>query len=249
MDIKFIVDRNNDEKFNMYLVPGLKRIGVQVVQVADDETVKTLTHKYHVGRKVLIDNDMIKEDDIVVFSKEDISIVDNEFKQKVQYLFEQKTDVGVVGVLGAEQINEEGFWSDAENNPIGHIIKGLSSGKGQGEPHAIGPVGYYDDAVMVDSNFFMIRASLLNEIDFDTDTLKGDNHLCAMDLCMQVLKRGYKISVADILIYQESFGHFSTSDSYKESKKLFDAKYKDIGFPITINSFEFDRPEIVEVEI
>jgi len=250
MDFKFVVDRKDDNKFNMYLMNSLKRIGVQAVQVADDpEKAPSVMSKYSLGTDALVKQNLVTDDDIVVFSKEDINIVDNEFKAKVEYLFETKDDIGIVGVIGTEKISKDGWWLDKENVPVGHIIKGLSSGNGQGEPYEVGPIGYYDDIVAVDSNFFLVRASLLKEISFDKETLSMDNDLCAMDLCIQALQNGYRIAVADILIYQESTNHLSTSKGYEESQKIFNEKYKDLEFPITINSFTFDRPETVEVEI
>jgi len=70
-----------------------------------------------------------------------------------------------------------------------------------------------------------------------------------MDMCVQTLQMGYKVAVADMLVYHRSSRTRNVTDSWTASKKLFNEKYKDLEFPIKSENIITKRDEVMEVEI
>ncbi|MFA5484927.1 MAG: glycosyltransferase [Candidatus Pacearchaeota archaeon] len=251
MEIKFVIPRNDDQIFESHLYNSLKKIGCQAIQIANDSSIKSITHKYNLAVNILR-NATISEDELVVFSHEDVSIIDAQFFDKITYLFNSRPDVGIVGIVGSEKISMDGWWLDTRNNPKGRILQRnikRNIKRGMGTLIEFSNVGFYDNVVSVDNCFFVVRGTLLNRINFDITNMINDNHFYCNDLCFQSLLNKYKVVVADILIYHHSTEHFEISNEWTESQKIFVEKYKDMKFPITINSFDLNTPEIIEVKL
>jgi hypothetical protein len=167
-------------------------------------------------------------------------------------IFEEKPDVGIVGVVGTEIIDKDGFWITDKKIPRGHIVVGENSNEpGKGRHELFGAIGYYDDMVNIDNCFFAIRYSLFEQIAFDINILKDDNYFYASDICVQCLSKGFKVAVADIMVFHNSIAIKTKeeSDDYKKSKELFFEKYKNFEYPISINNFEVDKCEVMNIEI
>tara|TARA_Y100000310_G_C20704121_1_gene833216 strand:+ start:9300 stop:10073 length:774 start_codon:yes stop_codon:yes gene_type:complete len=257
MIIHLVVAKDNEQTFNSHLVPSAKRFNVNCFQVGDKPDAngnivkKSIGEKYNIMIGMLNQQNIINDDTIVVFVHEDINILDNLFIEKLNTLFTEKPEIGMMGVVGVEQIQEGGWWLDEENKPVGHMVKGVDGENiTKGEHATFGGVGYYDNIAAVDGSLIAIRASLLKDITFDTDTLKSDRNMYAMDIGMQILQKGYRLCVADILVYHASRRLDHITDDWKVSKKLFDEKYKE-QLPVTIESILklSEREEILEVEI
>lgn len=257
MIINLVVAKDNDEIFNTHFVPSVKRFNVQCFQIGDkpDENgniiKKSITEKYHIMTKMLLDNNVLNDDSVIVFVHEDVNIFDNHFIDKINMIFSEKPDVGVLGVIGTKKISKEGWWLDENNIPVGHIIQGID-GKNitEGEHKCFGTVGYIDDCVSVEGCVFAVRGSLLkSDINFDIENFKIDRDLYAMDISLQALLKGYKVAVADILVYHRSNRVNQISDTWKNSKIIFNNKYKNLNFPIESKNIITKRNEIMEVEI
>lgn len=259
MEIIFIVAKENNETYNQFIAPSLNKLKHQCMHIGDksDATTgvinkKSITEKYNIVCNILKEQNLATDDKLFVFCHEDINILDNLFIEKVKMIFEEKLDIGILGIAGVETITEYGWLYDKDNNPKGHLILGNIQGKiGQGDHKLIGAVGYYDNIVAIDGCMFVVRGSLIknNNIQFDLENFKNDRNMYAMDICMQSLISGFKIAVADILIFHNSTRTMTASNEWIESKKIFNEKYKELEVPITINSFNIDKSEVMTVNI
>jgi len=257
MNINFVVARENDNTFNSYFVPSARRFAIPCFQIGDKAdnngniVKKSINEKYHTICKMLIDNNVVNDDSVIVFIHEDINILDNHFIEKVDTVFSEKPDVGILGVAGVKQISKEGWWFNEENKPVGHMVEGVD-GKNiaDGKHNIYGTVGYIDDCAAVEGCVLAVRGSLIKSgLIFDIDTYKNDRDIYAMDICVQSLLKGYKVAVADILVYHKSNRTKNISESWNISKQIFNDKYKDIQFPIKPENIIKKRDEIMEVEI
>jgi len=259
-NIKVIIPRHNDAKYKMFAEPSTKKIGTQALQVFDKVpgANESIFKKYNAGIEAAMNADLT-DDDIVIFMHEDIGMVDNLFKEKIELLFTEKTDVGLVGIAGATELTEKGgWWMTTPDKMRGHLIQGKDGG-GQGEGfHLVkGPIGYFDDLVAIDGCFMVTKGRFLKEgISFDTETFEH-NDFYDIDFGFQFLDKGYKIAVADILIYHQSTGMGVFKDEWKSSRdKLFE-KWKAKGYtmPFKVGDEEGQfKPkqelnEIVEIDI
>lgn len=176
----------------------------------------------------------ITNDTIIVCSYNDVNILDNLFDFKLKSIFEKKPNIGMVGVVGTNIINKniELF----KNNSYGHLIDGNNKiNINDGKYKKFGNIGFYDNIVAISDCFYAIRGSLI------LNGLKiNNNKNYIVELCIDVLKSKYKIAVADILIYK----HSTIDNIIIENDSI-----NDVSLPITIKSFNFDRSDIVDVEI
>lgn len=258
MEIIFIVARENEEIYNNLVAQSLNKLKHQCLQIGDKPNSegkiikKSITEKYNISLSVLKDQKLATDDKIFIYCHEDVNILDNLFIEKVNMVFEEKPEIGILGVVGVENITEHGWLYDKDNKPKGHLILKTDKGKfGQGNHKTIGNVGYYDNVIAIDNCIFAIRGTLIKDdiIQFDIENFSKDRNMYAMDICMQCLKGGYKVAVADILVFHNSLRNMTVSDEWIESKKIFNNKYKDLKFPININSFKIDKSEVMSIEI
>ena len=257
MEILCVVARGDDQNFNTFLGPSLNKFKLKCVQVGDkpDEMgnigKKSTNEKYIIGCDVLKQQNLLNDDTVVVFIHEDSNIIDNLFVEKINFLFSERSDIGVVGAVGVESISNDTFWMSPENRPLGHMVLG-GDGKsiGKGDYRKFGPIGMFDKVVAIDNSIIIVRGSLIRDgLTFDGDTLKSDSNMYGMDISIQALQKGFKVAVADILTFHNSKRNLTMNDEWVASKMLFNEKYKDLTFPITVDSFEFDESEVVDVEI
>lgn len=231
MDITYIVPRNDDSVFERCLLRYFKQKASRTIQISNNPEIKSICHKYSKGIDICREKNLL--DGVIIFSHEDITILDNFFEDKIKYIFETNNSIGVVGVVGTELVSEKGWFLEKENKPKGKIIQGVSDL----QLIKFGEVGFYDNVISVDNCIFAVRASLFNQIDFDIENLLNDNHHYSTDICLQALKCSYKICVADILVQHESTEHFKPCLEWEESKETFIEKYSDLKFPISVNNF------------
>lgn len=171
-------------------------------------------------------------DDIVVFAHDDVIIIDELMKDKLELIFESD-DVGLVGIYGTTEFNEGGGWwmCDRKVHGRGHIIQGNGNGT---KGHMVDRIGYFDDVVTVDGCFFAMRGELLNTIKFDENF--NSYHFYDSDISLQTIHAGYDVVVADILIEHLSPGYLPTN--WEEGRQYLVNKWKSKGytFPLTKES-------------
>lgn len=231
--IKFVIARHNEDDYKNYLEPSISMMNVITYDVSDKENESlSLTQKYNSGIEVAL-KDGIDDEDIIVFSHEDVKILDQFFCEKLNMVFLNKPDVGLVGVIGTKEFLQNGmWWANTPDKLNGHIVQENNNK----EFHLVkGKIGYFDDIVAIDGLIFAIRGKLINEGLLFDENFKF--HHYDIDMCFQVLKRNYKIAIADILVKHKSAGLGSLTDEYKESKTNLINKWSEHGFPITVNKF------------
>lgn len=218
------------QKYQLYLFQAVTK-----KEAADEPEAK----KYNLAVQAMFGNNMAEPGDLVGFIHEDIGIVDSLFKEKIHAVFNKRPDIGMLGVLGSNQISDSfEWWMNPPEHLRGHIIQGTSDNPGKGEHLVKGLIGFYDDIVSIDKNLMIVRSEILKEIQFD-DEIFTINELYNTDFCLQVLEMGYKIAVADILIHQANQPkNESKNPVWQETRLKAIAKWSKYKLPITINSFD-----------
>lgn len=255
-NFKCIIPRHDEQKFKMFAEPSLKKMGAQVLSVFDQEEGKheNIFKKYNAGIEAAMQSGL-QDDDIIVFMHEDVGILDNLFREKVELLFAEKNDVAIVGIAGATELTERGgWWITTPDKMRGHLIQGKNEGKiGEGFHLQKGAIGYFDDVVCVDGCIMITQGRFLKEgISFDDKTYEY-NDFYDIDFCLRAQEMGYKVAVADVLIYHQSSGMGVFDDKWKQSKEKLFEKWKDKGLKLPITRDQFDikevENEIVEIDI
>jgi len=259
MNFKFIIPRLGDgdeQKFKTFTEPSLKKIGVQAFQVFDQnkEKPENIFNKYNAGIESLLQNNL-QDDDIIVFMHSDVGIIDNIFKEKVELVFNEKPDVAILGIAGAIELNSKGgWWMTTEEKMRGHLIQGNNGGGNAEGFHLIkGSIGYFDDLVCVDGCILITKGKFIKEgLIFDVKTFEY-NDFYDIDFCFQAIEMGYKVAVADILIFHQSSGMGVYDDKWKSSKQKFIDKWtkEDRQLPFTRDQFKMKKieSEIVEIDL
>lgn len=165
------------------------------------------------------------------FIHEDIEFCSNNWGAVVvDALKEEKT--GLVGVIGGCYIGQYyRYWAESGLHR-GHIMQGS---KGKSKPYlrdyskTVEQEG--DDVVSLDGMFLASRKSLFkSDLRWDDETYDGF-HYYDLDMCMQVLKAGYKVKVLyDMLIMHKSTGTYNPS--FFEGYRRFHRKW-DSFLPVT----------------
>jgi GT2 family glycosyltransferase len=256
MELMTVVAREDNNTFNTFIAPSIQKHKLKIYQVGDKQAPDGSVHKnstcekYFMCMHGLKEKNMIPDDTLFVFVHEDVSIIDNDFVPKVLMTFAEKPDVGVLGVAGVRSIlgDPKGLY-DPNNAPVGHLIQGVggkSGTAGKGNYIKYGDVGYFDNIMAVENSLFVVRGSVFNAgVNFDMQTFPKDMDMYGIDICFQAREKGFKVAVADILIYHHSSRSNGMSDSWKKGKELLNRKQYSFGGTSTDNNSN----EVVEVEI
>lgn len=214
--IKFIIARHIQDVYAKYIGKSIEKINCLTYDVFDDDGENlSLTKKYNLG----IDSatkDGINNNDIIVFVHEDVEILDPFFQEKVELVFQNNSSIGLCGVIGSSKFTTNGMWWATENeNLSGHIIQENE----EKEYHLIkGKICYTENVVSVDGLILMMKGEVINN-GFKFDDRFSFNFY-DIDSCFTILKEGYDIAIADILVKHKSPGNGSLNDLWKTEKKL-----------------------------
>jgi hypothetical protein len=236
--IRAVVSKHSDEIFQRYLMPCLEKYKIKAaIVIDDDDKNESIFTKYNNGIDTHI-KDGLTKDDVVAFIHEDVIILDPNFSAKLEMVFSEKKDVGIVGVVGSSELQPDcAWWRSAPDKLRGHIIQQY----GDDRNHLIkGHVGYFDDMVALDGLFFAIRGSiLLDGFRFDGDTFDGFDFY-DIDTCLTIIEKGYKAAVIDTLVEHKSIGDIINKLGWQENAAKLSSKWKLKGysFPITAESID-----------
>ena len=257
--INFLVARKNDEIWKTYLETSIQKCGTsRVFQIMDQPgKQENIFLKYRAGIEALLKSECM-DNDIVIFAHEDIQILDPFFVQKLETIFNEKKDIGLLGIAGARELNEQGgWWNNITVNLRGHLMQ-VKEGSTAGEAYHLvkGPCGYYDDLAVVDGCILVTTVKILREgLNFDAATFPVGNDMYDLDFSLQILEAGYKIAVADILILHKSQGLGALQESWKINHDKLIEKWKNKGYKFPIVSSDFIKKDftvtnnIIEIEI
>lgn len=229
--ISLIVARNDDKIFQEYLDKSLepfrqRNIDFQIYGIHNTQELNSMYSKYNTG--IALANPA--DDDILVFVHEDVRIVDENFFHKLSLVFEKRKDVGVVGIVGTKELDINGWWINDRKHHVGHWIQGYDDGS---QREMIRKIGYDENMLVVDGCCFAVRGKVAKQIPFMATLFSGYFHFYDYSYCISVLEAGWKVAVADILIYHKSEGGLPAN--WHEAKNIFHKHYvtKGYRFPIT----------------
>jgi len=255
MSFKIIVPRskNDIESFNKFVLPSLKRFNLVPDEIIDDDPniSESIFKKYNLAIQTLKDSEL-KDEDIVVFMHSDTGILDDNFTLKLEHLFKTKPEIGIVGVAGTTELFEGGWWMNKDQSKLrGHLLQGKEE-EGQAYYLQKGPVGYFDNIVAVDGCIMATTIKVLRDsgIMFDNDIFKDDNDFYDLDICLQLLEKGYKIAIADFFVFHKSVGKGCLKQSWYNAKDKFVSKWKNKGITFPVTEYTFNKNNnIVKVDV
>jgi len=251
MSIKVIIPRHDEAVYNSYAGPSIRKQPVLICDIQDKPGIEfRMADKYNYGVQALIAQHQLNEKDIVVFMHEDVKVLDPLFTHKLEYIFEQKPEIGLVGCCGATLLTEAGGWHLTDNENLrGHLLQEF---QGKVNHNVFGNnVGFFDDLCVVDGFCMAARAKLFTQEGIKFDREVGTVDFYDLDICLQILEKGYKIGIIDMLLQHKSEGGGILAEQWKVSRELFIAKWKQKGksFPITLEQFKLKDFTVKEAEL
>ena len=247
--IVYVAAVNDKATLDQYLMPWFNSHDAKVALVMDDagQPKDSIFHKYNQAVDSFADK--LSPDDIICFIHEDVKILDPNFTEKIELVFKEKQDIGVLGFVGSSELKDTAAWWYSDNSKMrGHIIQehgGMAS-------HLIkGPVGYFDDLVTVDGLCFFVKYKMFTEhgFRFDEETYDGFDFY-DVDICMQSLEKGFKVATCDCLVQHRSIGDTNGKKSWIEARAKCLNKWtsKGIRFPL-YNTQLIKEKNVVEMEV
>jgi hypothetical protein len=255
--IKFIISRKANQEseinYKTYLEPSLQKLQVQVFQAITQEgkPEESVTKKYNAILQALNERNLFEDKDILVFCEEDINIVDSYFIEKINMIFDQKPNISIVGILGTTEINQNvEWWMNNPDKLRGHILQNTGEGSNKAQHLIKGQIGFHENIVAIDKSIMIMRASIIRNIKFDENICQDE--LYNIDFCVQALQQKHQIAVADILVYKNSMPQSNENNpAWIDVKSNLLKKWMEKGLqiPITTESFNFERKEVMEIEL
>lgn len=197
---------------------------------------------------------------IICFMHEDLLFHTDDWGKRVLSHFEN-SDLGLLGVVGGTAMPRvpATWWT---KHPLNVHYVNLIQHWTRQEP----PIGGYrqeipgtrktrdynnptnkklNEGIAVDGLWFCVRKELFDRVKFDQETYAGF-HFYDVDICFQVLARGYKVMFAsDILVEHFSEGHLSKD--WFESALIFNKKWRH-DLPKFINKVDAKKYKEDEVK-
>jgi len=204
MESIVITARSKDDSFDRYLGASLNNINTKCINVADKpdtDKVKSIATKYNIGVSIAKNNDLLHKDTIVVFAKPCTHIIDNLAMDKISMIFDEKPNVGVIGVMGAKTLHSGKSLYEASNSPVNGIVYTMNEDDDKGEHVQYSKNGFYDNVVAVDDSVFAVRGSLLLDNDMTLESESDSGY--GIEMSIKSNLNGYSVVVADILVLTE----------------------------------------------
>lgn len=230
--ISLIVARNDNKIFHEYLNESLQlfrknNTEFKLYEIYNSETLNSMYTKYNEGIDLANPND----DDILVFIHEDVKILDLNFFNKLYLIFQKRENVGVIGIVGTKELDINGWWINDRKHHVGRWIQGYDDGT---QREMIRKIGYDENMLVVDGCCFAVRGKVAKRIRFLDKVFPEFYHFYDYSYCISVIEAGWKVAVADILIYHKSEG--ALPSNWHNAKETFFKFYsnKKYQFPLTL---------------
>jgi len=244
MDNVFITPRMDNDDFDSYLGASLQSIKTKCVNISDsnDSTnIKSISQKYNVGVSIIKDKHLLTDSTIVIFSKPNVYIADPLFIDKITMIFNDKPNIGVVGVVGVKELHSGRDLYSNDNTPLNGIVYTIDEDSNKGEHIQYSVNGFYDDVVAVDDSIFAVRGSLLLNDDFSFDYDSDIGY--GIELSIKAINYGYDVAVADILVVSQTNTNISY-DVIDDIIQLTNSKY-----PVNIKTLLKNINSIIDIEL
>ena len=252
MEFLFITPYSNADIFNSYLAPSLKTIkpvGVdrtrcaQISDKEDSDAIKFISNKYNTGIAVVREQGLSNDELVLVFTKENVHLSDSLILHKLDYLFTEMPDMGVLGVMGSREICQDSYLYSEANKPVnGMIFKPAGDENPNGDIVRFTKNGFFENIIAVDDAIFAIKASMFDDEDFRFS--EGLDSGFGLDISLKAVKAGYDVGVADILVISDS----DNNTSFEDIDKI--VKMNDItDYPVSVKNFNVSNNNVLEAEI
>lgn len=157
--------------------------------------------------------------DILCFMHEDVLFRTYNWGEVIEQYFINNEEIGLIGFAGSHFLADTPmYWYSSPfvsqhnlNNDQGKVEKHFHEEWFKGENIV--------EVAAVDGFCFFVRKSLFDQITFDEKTYKGF-HLYDMDLCMQVINRGFKVCVIRDVLAEHSWSE--SKQFTKQGAELFE---------------------------
>jgi len=241
MEFLFIVPNNDESAFNSHLNKSLPTINgkFKCAVITDKDSsveVKSISDKYNSSIDVIHNNDLNSSELVLIFAKEDTDILDVNIIKKLDIVFDNNRNIGVVGVSGVKTLNKDVNMYDDSNAYVGHM--GISDNR----PDRLNGNGYFEDIIGVNDALFAVRGSLFNDQDFIFKS--GLDEGFGIDIAIKSSKLGYDVVVCDIFVVSIDGGDVSF-DNINNIVNSID----DVDFPVVCGSTNTNDTHIVEVDL
>lgn len=201
-----ITHRYNGDLFDTMLSPTIKLLQSKCISISpkNDEDITYKSIMYNTGVKTALDNKLINDNTIVIFTSPNVNIIDPLFMEKLDYIFNSNStcdNVGVVGVTGFSDINNFGN--------INNLLNGITCISPDDKYIGSENRAFHRNVSNVNDSIFAVRGKvLLNLAPFNTKTNMG----VGVEICINAYKCGYTATIADIAIRLDKFPTISYND-------------------------------------
>lgn len=230
MALKFVVARYENDHFDDFLGKYINDYQHVFVQ---NEIANSIFQKYNMGIQFWKDQGL-QDDDVIVFCHADVKILDPDFAEKVQYAFSNIPGLGVAGVIGSTEIDEQGgWWLTTQDHHRGHVVQWKDDTESS-KYHMIRKEGNFLEMCVVDGLCMFVSGSLAKTLNFDETTYPESYDFYDYDYCLSSLSMNRPVAVLDILLEHRSAGTGIYKQSWEMNKQRFLNKWKSLGvqFPL-----------------
>jgi glycosyltransferase involved in cell wall biosynthesis len=159
--------------------------------------------------------------DIVVFMHDDVNIETSNLTPKINRLFDDNSEYGIIGVAGTDNLTSGRWWDNQEN------MFGIVSHEHEGKRHTnyFSKQQYIDtlkEVVTIDGLFMMVHKNRIKHT--FNEEFRGF-HFYDLPICVENYMDGVKIGVTTkIKLLHKSIG--MTNKEWERNKLLFEALYE-----------------------
>jgi hypothetical protein len=184
---------------------------IEVIEIINNG--ESLTKSYNRGLKQ-------SKNDIVVFCHDDIIIETKQWGKKLNKLFINYPEYGIIGVAGSKYMPKSGRWWEDRNQMFGKV-KHTNNGKSWLSEYSVDLGNSIEETVIVDGLWFAIDKNKINT-SFD-ETVEGF-HFYDVSFCFQNHLNGVKVGVTTkIRVNHMSIGQ--TNEEWEKNRIKFANKY------------------------
>ena len=203
-------ETNPNHKEHIIKTSGLHK-HIEVIEIINNG--ESLTSSYNRGFKMC-------KYDIVVFCHDDILIETKQWGKKLNKLFNNHPEYGIIGVAGSKYMPKSGRWWEDKNQMFGKV-KHTNNGKSWLSEYSVDLGNSIEETVIVDGLWFAIDK---NKIKSTFDESVEGFHFYDVTFCFQNHLKGIKVGVTTkIRVNHMSIGQ--TNEEWEKNRTKFADKY------------------------
>jgi hypothetical protein len=207
-----ISTRKIDDKFIEHVSKKFSHPKTQIIVFENDGIALSKIYKEGLEKST---------SDIVVFMHDDVNIETSNLTPKINRLFDDNPEYGIIGVVGTDNLTSGRWWDNQEN------MFGIVSHEYEGKRHTnyFSKQQYIDtlkEVVTIDGLFMMVHKKRIKHT--FNEEFRGF-HFYDLPICVENYMDGVKIGVTTkIKLLHKSIG--ITNKEWERNKLLFEALYE-----------------------